>query len=86
MAYLVFSADPDSDWADYSVAYTWVMDADGGNTQQLAYLTENGCEPLFWAEDGWSHLRTTRSLGLNCSTCNWMAVAPHLWTGGRRLG
>ena len=52
IAYRAFSADPDSGWADYSVAYTWVMDADGGNPQQLAYLTENRAESLFWAEDG----------------------------------
>ena len=60
IAYRAFSADPDSGWADYSVAYTWVMDADGGNPQQLAHLTENRAEPLFWAEDGssiYSYLR-----------------------------
>ena len=52
IAYLAFSADPDSAWADYSVAYIWVMDADGGNPQQLAHLTESRFEELFWAEDG----------------------------------
>ena len=52
IAYLAFSADPDSAWADYSVAYIWVMDADGGNPQQLAHLTETRFEELFWAEDG----------------------------------
>ena len=52
IAYLAFSADPDSAWADYSVAYIWMMDADGGNPQQLAHLTETRFEELFWAEDG----------------------------------
>jgi len=52
IAYLAFSADPDSAWADYSVAYIWVMDADGGNPQQLAHLTETRFQELFWAEDG----------------------------------
>ena len=63
IAYRAFSADPDSAWADYSVAYTWVMDADGGNPQQLAHLTETRFEQLFWAEDGssiYSYLRHPR--------------------------
>ena len=63
IAYRAFSADPDSGWADYSVAYTYVMDADGGNPQQLAHLTETRSEQLFWAEDGssiYSYLRHPR--------------------------
>ena len=57
IAYFAFSADPDSAWADYSVAYMWVMDADGGNPQQVASLPETSIgetmsKALFWAEDG----------------------------------
>ena len=52
IAYLAFSADPDSAWADYSVAYMWVMDADGGNPQQIAHLTDTRFQEFFWAEDG----------------------------------
>ena len=52
IAYLAFSADPDSAWADYSVGDIWVIDADGGNPQQVGYLVEPGFEELFWAEDG----------------------------------
>ena len=60
IAYLAFSGDYsdfDSDgviWVDYSVGDIWVMDADGGNPQQVGYLTEPGPghEELFWAEDG----------------------------------
>ena len=52
IAYLAYSADPDSAWADYSVGDIWVMDADGGNPQQVASLTETRFEELFWAEDG----------------------------------
>ena len=55
IAYLAFSDDyTDSDgviWIDYSVADIWVMDADGGNPQQVGSLTP-GNEVLFWAEDG----------------------------------
>ena len=52
IAYLAFSADPDSAWADYSVGDVWVMDADGGNSQQMGSLTNPGFEDLIWAEDG----------------------------------
>ena len=52
IAYFAFSADPDSAWADYSVEYIWVMDADGGNPQQAVSLTETRIKELFWAEDG----------------------------------
>ena len=51
---LAFRDEPDSDgaiWVDYSVADIWVMDADGGNSQQVGSLTP-GNEVLFWAEDG----------------------------------
>ena len=51
---LAFRDEPDSDgaiWVDYSVADIWVMDADGGNPQQVGSLTP-GNEVLFWAEDG----------------------------------
>ena len=56
IAYLAFAFrdEPDSDgaiWVDYSVADIWVMDADGGNSQQVGFLTP-GNEALFWAEDG----------------------------------
>ena len=57
IAYFAFSADPDSGWADYSVADIWVMDADGGDPQQVASLSETSIgetmsRDLFWAEDG----------------------------------
>ena len=57
IAYLAFSDDPEPDsdgaiWVDYSVADIWVMDADGGNPQQLAHLTDIRFQELFWAEDG----------------------------------
>ena len=56
IAYLAFAFrdEPASDgaiWVDYSVADIWVMDADGGNSQQVGFLTP-GNEVLFWAEDG----------------------------------
>ena len=51
IAYLAFSADPDSGWADYSVGDIWVMGADGGNSQQMGSLTNPGFEDLIWAED-----------------------------------
>ena len=51
IAYLAFSADPDSGWADYSVGDIWVMGADGGNPQQMGSLTNPGFEDLIWAED-----------------------------------
>ena len=56
IAYYAFSDDPEPDsdgaiWVDYSVADIWVMDADGGNPQQVGSLTP-GNEVLFWAEDG----------------------------------
>ena len=56
IAYLAFAFrdEPDSDgaiWVDYSVADIWVMDADGGNPQQVGSLTP-GNEVLFWSEDG----------------------------------
>ena len=52
IAYLAFSDDPDSAWVDYSVGAVWVMDADGGNPQQLAHLTDTRFQELSWAEDG----------------------------------
>ncbi len=57
IAYLAYSHDPEPDsdgviWVDYSVGDIWVMDADGGNPQQVAYLTDTRFEELFWAEDG----------------------------------
>ncbi|MXX39226.1 MAG: hypothetical protein F4Z85_14400, partial [Gemmatimonadetes bacterium] len=52
IAYLAYSKDPASAWVDYSVADIWVMDADGGNPQQLAHLTDTRFQELFWAEDG----------------------------------
>ncbi len=61
IAYLAFSDDPDSAWVDYSVADIWVMDADGGNPQQVTYLTETRFEELFWAEDGSSIYHYVRS-------------------------
>ena len=50
IAYLAFSADPVS-VEDYSIGDVWVMDADGGNSQQMGSLT-NPVGELFWAEDG----------------------------------
>ena len=46
IAYLAFSDDPIDD--------VWVMDADGGNPQQMGSLTspEFGLYDLIWAEDG----------------------------------
>ena len=55
IAYLAFDDFFDSDgarWVDYSQGALWVMDADGGNPQQVASLTETGFQELFWAEDG----------------------------------
>ena len=55
IAYLAFSADPDSGQVDYSIGDVWVMDADGGNSQQMGSLTNPGrarAYPLIWAEDG----------------------------------
>ena len=52
IAYLAYSDHPDSAWVDYSVGDIWVMDADGGNPQQVAYLTDTRFHELFWAEDG----------------------------------
>jgi len=52
IAYLAYSDDSDSAWVDYSVADIWVMAADGGNSQQLAHLTDIRFQELFWAEDG----------------------------------
>ena len=65
IAYFAFSFSDDSGsddviWVDFSVTDIWVMDADGGNSQQVgslvkpgvAYLLEPALEQLFWAEDG----------------------------------
>ena len=59
IAYLAFDDFFDSDgvrWVDYSQGAIWVMDADGGNPQQMGYLvdpgSESGSEEIFWAEDG----------------------------------
>ena len=53
IAYLAFSDDPDSGRVDYSIGDVWVMDADGGNSQQMGSLTNPGrAYPLIWAEDG----------------------------------
>ena len=52
IAYLAFSNDPASVGVDYSIGDVWVMDADGGNSQQMGSLTNPGHEELFWAEDG----------------------------------
>ena len=59
IAYLAFDDFFDSDgalWVDYSQGALWVMDADGGNPQQVGYLvepgSEHGSEEIFWAEDG----------------------------------
>ena len=55
IAYLAFDDFFDSDgarWVDYSQGALWVMDADGGNPQQVASLTDTRFHELFWAEDG----------------------------------
>ena len=56
IAYLAFDDDFfDSDgvlWVDYSQGAIWVMDANGGNPQQVGYLAAPRHEELFWAEDG----------------------------------
>ena len=52
IAYLAFSADPDSARVDYSIGDVWVMDADGGNSQQMGSLTNPRNDDLVWAEDG----------------------------------
>ena len=59
IAYLAFDDFFDSDgalWVDYSQGAIWVMDADGGNSQQVGYLvapgSEHGSEEIFWAQDG----------------------------------
>ena len=55
IAYLSFDDLFDSDgvlWVDYSQGAIWVMDADGGNPQQVGYLAAPTQEELFWAEDG----------------------------------
>jgi hypothetical protein len=64
IAYFAFSFSDDSGsddviWVDFSVTDIWVMDADGGNSQQVGYLVKPGVtyllvpalEQLFWAED-----------------------------------
>ena len=51
IAYLAFSADPASGRVDHSIGDVWVMDADGGNSQQMGSLTNPG-RNLIWAEDG----------------------------------
>ena len=45
IAYFAFSFSDDSGadyviWIDFSVTDIWVMDADGGNSQQVAYLVQ----------------------------------------------
>ncbi len=55
IAYLAFDDYFDSDgviWVDYSQGAIWVMDADGGNPQQVGYLVDPGHGEFFWAEDG----------------------------------
>ena len=52
IAYLAFSKDPASVGVDYSIGDVWVMDAGGGNPQQLAHLTNPRYDDLIWAEDG----------------------------------
>ncbi|MXX41288.1 MAG: hypothetical protein F4Z85_25095, partial [Gemmatimonadetes bacterium] len=52
IAYLAFSADPASGRVDYSIGDVWVMDADGGNSQQMGSLTNPRSDDLIWAEDG----------------------------------
>ncbi|MYF92160.1 MAG: hypothetical protein F4184_08655 [Gemmatimonadetes bacterium] len=51
IAYLAFSKAPAS-VLDYSIGDVWVMDADGGNPQQMGSLTNPGSDELIWAEDG----------------------------------
>ena len=51
IAYLAFSKDPAS-VLDYSIGDVWVMDADGGNPQQMGSLTNPRSNDLIWAEDG----------------------------------
>ena len=85
IAYLAFSDDPDSAWVDYSVGAVWVMDADGGNPQQLAHLTDTRFQELFGLKTEVA-FTTTCSPAMNCSLWRWTAVAPHLWIGGRGLG
>ena len=86
IAYLAFSGEPDSDGAigvDYSVADIWVMDADGGNSQQVGSLTPEN-EVLFWAEDGsriYYYLRSRSELfvvpldGSGSSLMDWREAA-----------
>ena len=52
IAYLAFSKDPASVRVDYSIGAVWVMDADGGNSQQMGSLTNPRSDDLVWAEDG----------------------------------
>ena len=65
IAYFAFSFSDDSGsddviWVDFSVTDIWVMDADGGNSQQVGYIVKPevtyllvpALEQLFWAEDG----------------------------------
>ncbi len=55
IAYLAFSADPASGRVDYSIGDVWMIDADGGNPQQMGSLTNPGygnVEDFVWAEDG----------------------------------
>ena len=51
IAYLAYSKDSASGRVDYSIGDVWVMDADGGNSQQMGSLT-NPRSDLVWAEDG----------------------------------
>ena len=52
IAYLAFSKDLATVRVDYSQGDVWVMDADGGNSQQMGSLTNPGHRELVWAEDG----------------------------------
>ena len=55
IAYLAFDDFFDSDgvlWVDRSQGALWVMDADGGNPQQVGYIAAPTHDKLFWAEDG----------------------------------
>ena len=52
IAYLAFSKDSASVRVDYSIGDVWVMDADGGNSQQMGSLTNPRSDDLVWAEDG----------------------------------
>ena len=52
IAYLAFSKDSASVRVDYSIGDVWVMDADGGNSQQMGSLTKPGYDDLVWVEDG----------------------------------